>query len=217
MLVVISVAATSRSVAAAPSGTVMLKDGLSRVLRRSFHHQKLTTAPLVTGVTSHHGSDCVCAHCSPLFPSLHQTTTTTAATKRRMTTGTAHQALTQDLARTRTHSIPASLNQQMLSRRHHQTTSKTFSTLGDSLTTPSAASVTNATATATNALDNGDDEEESNPVMEKLLSNNRRWVQETLSQEPEYFDKLSQIQQPTYLYFGCSDSRIHANEILGLG
>lgn len=62
-----------------------------------------------------------------------------------------------------------------------------------------------------------DEEEEKNPYMRELLQNNRRWVQETNNKDPDFFTKLAQPQRPKYLYFGCSDSRVPANEILGLG
>jgi carbonic anhydrase len=50
---------------------------------------------------------------------------------------------------------------------------------------------------------------------EKLLINNRKWVQENLKKDPEYFEKLAIGQQPLYLFIGCSDSRVPANEITG--
>lgn len=48
-----------------------------------------------------------------------------------------------------------------------------------------------------------------------LLDGNRRWVQHMLRIDPEYFDKLSAGQAPGYLWIGCSDSRVPANEITG--
>lgn len=62
-----------------------------------------------------------------------------------------------------------------------------------------------------------DEEEEKNPYLRELLQNNRRWVEETNNKDPDFFSKLAQPQRPKYLYFGCSDSRVPANEILGLG
>jgi hypothetical protein len=62
-----------------------------------------------------------------------------------------------------------------------------------------------------------DFEDESNPFVKELLVNNRRWVKETHDKDPEFFTKLAQPQKPKYLYFGCADSRVPANEILGLG
>lgn len=49
----------------------------------------------------------------------------------------------------------------------------------------------------------------------KLLDNNKVWVKEKLTKNPDYFLKLSQLQAPDYLWIGCSDSRVPANEITG--
>jgi carbonic anhydrase len=49
----------------------------------------------------------------------------------------------------------------------------------------------------------------------KLLDNNKVWVKEKLANNPDYFLKLSQLQAPDYLWIGCSDSRVPANEITG--
>ena len=49
-----------------------------------------------------------------------------------------------------------------------------------------------------------------------LFKNNRRWVKEMVQHDPDFFLKLSDIQKPTYLWIGCSDSRVPANEIVGL-
>lgn len=54
-----------------------------------------------------------------------------------------------------------------------------------------------------------------NKNYQKLLANNRRWVEEKLSLDPEYFEKLAEGQTPKYLFIGCSDSRVPANEITG--
>ncbi len=50
---------------------------------------------------------------------------------------------------------------------------------------------------------------------QKILENNKRWVQEKLSLNPEYFKNLSKGQKPPLLWIGCSDSRVPANEIIG--
>lgn len=52
--------------------------------------------------------------------------------------------------------------------------------------------------------------------LSQLFKNNEKWVQERLAEDPLYFDKLSQGQSPEYLYIGCSDSRVTAEEIMGL-
>lgn len=49
-----------------------------------------------------------------------------------------------------------------------------------------------------------------------LFKNNRRWAKGMVQCDPNFFVKLSKIQKPTYLWIGCSDSRVPANEILGL-
>lgn len=49
----------------------------------------------------------------------------------------------------------------------------------------------------------------------KLLDNNKKWVADQLSIDPAYFDKLAQSQHPEYLWIGCSDSRVPANQITG--
>jgi carbonic anhydrase len=49
----------------------------------------------------------------------------------------------------------------------------------------------------------------------KLLENNKRWVADQLALEPNYFQKLANSQNPEYLWIGCSDSRVPANQITG--
>lgn len=51
--------------------------------------------------------------------------------------------------------------------------------------------------------------------MERIFEGNRKWVTQKLSEDPAYFKKLSQGQKPEYLFIGCSDSRVPANEISG--
>jgi len=50
---------------------------------------------------------------------------------------------------------------------------------------------------------------------EKLLSENKAWASEKLSSDPQYFDRLAHLQTPEFLWIGCSDSRVPANEITG--
>lgn len=50
----------------------------------------------------------------------------------------------------------------------------------------------------------------------QIFTNNRRWIEEKLSLDPDYFEKLSQGQQPEILYIGCSDSRVTAEELMGI-
>ncbi len=51
---------------------------------------------------------------------------------------------------------------------------------------------------------------------EQIFEKNRRWVAEMQSSDPDFFEKLARDQTPDYLYIGCSDSRVPANEIMGL-
>ena len=53
-------------------------------------------------------------------------------------------------------------------------------------------------------------------ALRKLLEQNRAWAREMTAREPEFFLKLSGQQTPRYLWIGCSDSRVPANEIVGL-
>ncbi len=50
----------------------------------------------------------------------------------------------------------------------------------------------------------------------KLLDNNRQWAGGIVQTDPGFFLRLSQQQKPDYLWIGCSDSRVPANEIVGL-
>ena len=49
-----------------------------------------------------------------------------------------------------------------------------------------------------------------------LLKNNRAWAEGVRQRDPEFFDKLAHLQSPEYLWIGCSDSRVPANQITGL-
>ena len=49
-----------------------------------------------------------------------------------------------------------------------------------------------------------------------LFKQNRQWAAEMTRQDPEFFSKLSRQQAPPYLWIGCSDSRVPANQIVGL-
>lgn len=52
--------------------------------------------------------------------------------------------------------------------------------------------------------------------LSKIFENNEKWVKDRIAEDPMYFDKLSKGQNPEYLYIGCSDSRVTAEEIMGL-
>lgn len=53
-------------------------------------------------------------------------------------------------------------------------------------------------------------------LLQHLFENNRRWVETVEKNNPGFFQRLSQGQAPEYLWIGCSDSRIPANEVVGL-
>lgn len=50
---------------------------------------------------------------------------------------------------------------------------------------------------------------------EKLLLHNRAWAAEQLQDDPEYFERLAEIQRPEFLWIGCSDSRVPSSQITG--
>src|SRR5829696_7105882 len=50
---------------------------------------------------------------------------------------------------------------------------------------------------------------------EKLLVGNETWAAEKIAADPQYFERLSHLQTPEFLWIGCSDSRVPANEITG--
>lgn len=58
-------------------------------------------------------------------------------------------------------------------------------------------------------------EEEMKKSYERLFINNQKWVEDKTHYDPEYFSKLAKGQTPQYLFIGCSDSRVPANEITG--
>jgi carbonic anhydrase len=49
-----------------------------------------------------------------------------------------------------------------------------------------------------------------------LFANNRAWASEMTRQDPEFFQRLARQQAPQFLWIGCSDSRVPANQIVGL-
>jgi len=52
--------------------------------------------------------------------------------------------------------------------------------------------------------------------LERLFENNRAWSQRIRAADPQFFARLSRQQQPRYLWIGCADSRVPANEIVDL-
>ena len=53
-------------------------------------------------------------------------------------------------------------------------------------------------------------------AIDDLLRNNRAWADQVRRDDPQFFKRLSQQQAPKYLWIGCSDSRVPANQIMGL-
>ena len=53
-------------------------------------------------------------------------------------------------------------------------------------------------------------------ALSHLFENNRAWAAEMTRQDPGFFERLSHQQAPQYLWIGCSDSRVPANQIVGL-
>lgn len=50
----------------------------------------------------------------------------------------------------------------------------------------------------------------------RVLKNNREWVRQTNARDPAFFKEMAKGQKPDFLYIGCADSRVPANEIMGL-
>ncbi|MDD5177238.1 MAG: carbonic anhydrase [Sterolibacterium sp.] len=50
----------------------------------------------------------------------------------------------------------------------------------------------------------------------QLFANNQSWASQQTHRDPEFFKRLCAIQRPDYLWIGCADSRVPANEIVGL-
>ncbi len=53
-------------------------------------------------------------------------------------------------------------------------------------------------------------------LLNEIFANNKKWIAEKRNSDPAYFEKLSTGQHPEYLYIGCSDSRVTAEELMGL-
>lgn len=62
-----------------------------------------------------------------------------------------------------------------------------------------------------------DDPKNASKYLQSILEGNRKWVAGRKAEDPQFFDKLAKPQTPKFLYFGCSDSRVPANQILGKG
>ena len=53
-------------------------------------------------------------------------------------------------------------------------------------------------------------------MIDDLFARNKVWSAERKAEKADYFERLSTLQQPEYLWIGCSDSRVPANEVVGL-
>lgn len=53
-------------------------------------------------------------------------------------------------------------------------------------------------------------------VLSQLFANNRVWAAEMAQHDPQFFERLAHMQAPRFLWIGCSDSRVPANQIVGL-
>ena len=53
-------------------------------------------------------------------------------------------------------------------------------------------------------------------TLQELFDNNRRWAADRVAKDPAFFERLTAQQSPKYLWIGCSDSRVPANQITGL-
>lgn len=49
-----------------------------------------------------------------------------------------------------------------------------------------------------------------------LLNNNKNWAKNMVEQDPQFFSSMAKQQTPEYLWIGCSDSRIHANQVVSM-
>lgn len=61
-----------------------------------------------------------------------------------------------------------------------------------------------------------DDLDKVDVNIRELLRNNRKWVMQTNTRDPTFFEKLGRGQAPKYLYIGCSDSRVPSSRIMGV-
>ncbi|MBK7938159.1 MAG: carbonic anhydrase [Lewinellaceae bacterium] len=52
--------------------------------------------------------------------------------------------------------------------------------------------------------------------IEKIFANNKEWIAGKLSLDPAYFENLNKGQNPEFLYIGCSDSRVTAEDLMGV-
>ena len=65
-------------------------------------------------------------------------------------------------------------------------------------------------------LENWSEEQINNQTLHHLFDFNKAWSRQIREVDPDYFERLSHLQSPEYLWIGCSDSRVPANQIVGL-
>jgi len=53
-------------------------------------------------------------------------------------------------------------------------------------------------------------------ALKTIFENNAAWAKQAVEKDPEFFDRLSNVQKPDFLWIGCADSRVPANQICGL-
>src|SRR5438128_11536233 len=56
----------------------------------------------------------------------------------------------------------------------------------------------------------------SKPIARELFAKNRAWAESVVAKQPDFFKSLASQQAPEYMWIGCSDSRVPANELLGM-
>lgn len=49
----------------------------------------------------------------------------------------------------------------------------------------------------------------------RLIDNNKKWAEDVIKEDPEYFSRLADVQKPEFLWIGCSDSRVPADRVTG--
>ncbi len=52
--------------------------------------------------------------------------------------------------------------------------------------------------------------------LKQLFANNRAWAAQITARQPDFFARLAAVQRPRYLWIGCADSRVPANEVAGI-